>query len=203
MGTGLPLRWASHTPGAAETTADVQFLTDLIDSLTGDYAVDPDRLYVTGISNGGSMCFVLSCALSDRIAAIGTVAGLFTYPWDACERERPIPLIAFHGTADPIVPYDGGPLAGPAGEAPPVRAWVADYAARNGCATERELPPQGAVTGTRWTQCDGGADVVLYTVAGGGHTWPGGNLPKIITRPPRHRRHPGGMWEFFREYPLR
>ena len=113
MGTGTPLRWASHTPGAADTTADVRFITELLETLSRDYAIDQDRVYVTGISNGGGMSFVLSCVLSDRIAAIGTVAGLFTYPWDACRRTRPVPLIAFHGTADPIVPFEGGPLRGP------------------------------------------------------------------------------------------
>lgn len=172
MGTRTPLRWASHTPGAADTTADVRFLTELLDTLSRDYAIDQDRVYVTGISNGGGMSFVLSCVLSDRIAAIGTVAGLFTYPWDACARARPVPLIAFHGTADPIVPYEGGPLRGPVNQAPDVRSWVADYALRNGCTIQEQLPAQGEVTGTRWTRSEGAhADVVLYTVAGGGHTF--------------------------------
>ena len=205
MGTGLPLRWASHTPGAADTTADIRFLTELLDSLSRDYAIDPDRVYVTGISNGGGMTFVMSCVLSERIAAIGTVAGLFTYPWDACQRGRPVPLIAFHGTADPIVPFEGGPLQGPASEAPDVRQWVADYAVRNGCTTEEQLPAQGEVTGTRWTRPEGGdADVVLYAVAGGGHTWPGGRpLPEFITGPTSDDIDATRlMWEFFREHPL-
>ncbi len=61
------------------------------------------RIHVAGISNGGGMAFVLACELSDRMASIGTVAGLFTYPWEACDRTRPVPLIAFHGLADEIV----------------------------------------------------------------------------------------------------
>ena len=205
MGTGLPLRWASHTPGAADTTADTAFITELLNSLTRDYAVDPDRVYVTGLSNGGGMTFVMSCVLSGRIAAIGTVAGLLTYPWDACGRQRPVPLIAFHGTADPIVPYEGGPLSGPAGEAPNVRSWVGDYAVRNGCTVEEELPAQGDVSGTRWTRPGSDAsDVVLYTVAGGGHTWPGGRpLPEFITGPTSDDIDATRvMWEFFLEHPL-
>lgn len=206
MGTRMPLRWASHTPAVADTTADIQFLTELLDALRRDYSIDPDRVYVTGISNGGGMSFVLSCVLSDRIAAIGTVAGLFTYPWDACRRVRPVPLIAFHGTADPIVPYTGGPLRGPLGVAPDVRAWVADYAIRNGCTIEQQLPTQGDVTGTRWTRPEGDvADVVLYTVVGGGHTWPGGSpLPAFITGPTSDDIDATRvMWEFFRRHPLR
>ena len=206
LGSGLPLRWASHTPGAPDTTADVRFLTDLLDHLSRDYAIDPARVYVSGLSNGGGMAFVLSCLLSDRVAAIGTVAGLFTYPSDACRPVRPVPLIAFHGTADPIVPYQGGPLRGSLGAAPDVRAWVAGYAARNGCTVEQQLPAQGDVTGTRWTRPEGGfADVVLYTVAGGGHTWPGGRpLPAFITGLTSDAIDATRvMWEFFQEHPLR
>nr|NLI49408.1 hypothetical protein [Propionibacterium sp.] len=206
MGTGLPLRWASHTPGAAETTADIQFLTELLDTLSRDYAIDPERVYVSGISNGAGMSFVWSCVLADRIAAIGTVAGLFTYPWEACRRTRPVPLVAFHGTADPIVPYEGGPLRGPVGVAPDVRSWVADYAARNGCTTVQQFPAQGDVTRTLWTRPEGdSADIVLYTVAGGGHTWPGGRpLPEFITGPTSDDIDATRvMWEFFRQHPLR
>jgi len=204
MGTGFPLRWAARAPGPAEAS-DVRFLTGMIDILERDYEIDPDRIFVNGISNGGGMAFALSCALSGRIAAIGTVAGLFLHPWEACDRERPVPLIAFHGTADPIVPYDGGPLGGPGGAAPSVRAWVADYAVRNGCGAALELPTRGAVTGTRWSQCDGDADVVLHTVEGGGHTWPGGNpLPLFITGPTTDDIDATReMWTFFQAHPLR
>lgn len=206
MGAGMPLRWAYRTPGGADSQADIRFLTELLEKLSRDYAIDPHRVYVSGISNGGGMSFVLSCVLYDRIAAIGTVAGLFTYPWAAARRLRPVPLIAFHGTADPIVPYRGGRLPGPVGVAPDVRSWVADYALRNGCTIEQSLPARGAVTGTRWTRPEGDvADVVLYTVAGAGHTWPGGRpLPKFITGPTSEDIDATRvMWEFFREHPLR
>lgn len=204
MGTGLPLRWASHTPGSEETSRDVRFLTDLIDHLAAEYAIDPARVFVSGISNGGGMAFVMSCEASGRVAAIGTVAGLFTYPWDACERERPVPLIAFHGTADPIVPFEGGPLGRPGGEAPDVRAWVSDYAARNACTSADPLPVHGAASGTRWSGCDQGADVVLHILRGGGHTWPGGGrLPEFITGPTlADIDATRTMWDFFSQHPL-
>lgn len=121
------------------------------------------------------MAFVLSCELSDRVASIGTVAGLFTHPWEACDRTRPVPLIAFHGLDDEIVPFAGGPLDGPGGDAPDVAAWMADLARRNGCATAAVIPADGPLGGTRWSDCDGGADVILHTIADGGHTWPGGD----------------------------
>ena len=173
-GSGFPRRWASHSPDEPQTDRDVTFIADLIDHLSAEPPIDPDRIHVAGISNGGGMAFVLSCELSDRVASIGTVAGLFTHPWEACDRTRPVPLIAFHGLDDEIVPFAGGPLDGPLG-------------------------------GTRWSDCDGGADVILHTIADGGHTWPGGDpLPEFIagyTSPAIDAT--ATMWEFFEDHPLR
>lgn len=173
-GTGFPRRWASHSPDEPQTDRDVTFIADLIDHLSAEHPIDPDRIHVAGISNGGGMAFVLSCELSDRVASIGTVAGLFTHPWEACARTRPVPLIAFHGLDDEIVPFAGGPLDGPLG-------------------------------GTRWSDCDGGADVILHTIADGGHTWPGGDpLPEFIagyTSPAIDAT--ATTWEFFEDHPLR
>ncbi len=201
-GTGFPLRWASHSPDEPQTARDVTFIADLVDHLSEAYPIDPDRIHVAGISNGGGMAFVLSCQLSDRVASIGTVAGLFTYPWEACQRTRPVPLIAFHGLADEIVPFAGGPLD--RGEAPDVAAWMEDLAARNGCLEASALPSDGVLGGTRWSGCDAGADVVLHTIADGGHTWPGGDpLPEFIagyTSPAIDAT--ATMWAFFEEHPL-
>lgn len=202
-GTGFPLRWASHSPDEPQTARDVQFIADLIDHLSEAYPIDQDRIHVAGISNGGGMAFVLSCELSARVASIGTVAGLFTYPWEACDRTRPVPLIAFHGLADEIVPFRGGPLDGPGGAAPDVATWMTDLAGRNGCAEVAALPSEGVLGGTRWSGCDAGADVVLHTIADGGHTWPGGDpLPEFIagyTSPAIDAT--ATMWEFFEEHP--
>ena len=72
------------------------------------YNIDPGRIYANGLSNGGGMSYLLGCALSDRITAIGGVAGAYAFPLEECHPSRPVPMIAFHGTADPIVPYQGG-----------------------------------------------------------------------------------------------
>ena len=187
-GTSFPLRWrTSDDTGAAK---DVAFISDLIDTLSAEYNIDPARIYANGISNGGGMSFLLSCRLSERIAAFGSVAGAFSIPWEACNPSRPMPAILFHGTADPIVPYQGGP-AGPSGSIfPSIPAWVAEFARRNGCdASPQDLPASGDVSGVRYTGCL--ADVVFYTIAGGGHSWPGGGyLPKFIVgeTTARHRR---------------
>lgn len=118
-GTGLPgLRpvgarmWYTFDPGA-RLQRDVTFIAELIDTLRARYNIDPDRIYANGMSNGGGMAFVLSCTLSDPIAAVGLVAAAQALPPDWCTGERPVPVIAFHGTADPIARYGGGPSAIP------------------------------------------------------------------------------------------
>ena len=103
-GTGFPRIFPME--GEA-LTADVRFISDLIDKLEAGYNIDRSRIYADGFSNGGGMAFALSCTLSDRIAAVGIVAGAQLLPWSWCTDSRPVPMIAFHGTADPIVPVRG------------------------------------------------------------------------------------------------
>ena len=94
---------------------DVRFIAELIDKLRASYNIDATRIYANGFSNGGGMAFVLSCTLSDRIAAVGMVGAAQTLPWNWCTDRRPVPAIVFHGTADPFAPYSGGTSADCAG----------------------------------------------------------------------------------------
>ena len=189
---------------------DVRFIADLIDTLQSRYNIDPTRIYADGLSNGGGLAFALSCALSDRVAAIGMVAPAQTLPPDWCRNDRPVPVIAFHGDADPILPYEGGPLGDPFNPVkpvfPPVREFVTTLAQRNDCApdpVQSTLAPD--VTRLAYQDCADGADVQFHTIIGGGHSWPGGKPP------PRWRVGPTSqsidatrvIWQFFREHPLR
>ncbi len=184
-GTSFPLRWnAGGELGSADDPLfDVIFLSDLIDALEEQYNIDQTRVYANGLSNGGGMSHMLACKLSDRIAAIGTVAGAYSLPWSECTPARPVPVIAFHGTDDPIVPYQGGRDHGPGLSLPPVAGWVATWAELNGCAhTPLQLPASGEASGVGYTECDQNAEVIFYTIDGGGHTWPGGEpLPEWLT----------------------
>lgn len=189
---------------------DVRFISELIDALRSAYNIDPARIYADGMSNGGGMAFVLSCALSDRIAAVGMVAPAQALPRDWCTATRPVPMIAFHGTADPMVPYDGGRFGDPLNPVKPVfpavREFVASCAERNRCAAGPvESPAAPGVTRREHGDCAEGASVVLYTVAGGGHTWPGGKpLPEWRVGPNSDGIDATReMWSFFREHPLR
>lgn len=199
-GNGPRIWRAGPEPGLA---ADVTFISDLIDKLSAGYNIDPARVYANGISNGGSMAFVLSCTLPDRIAAVGMVAAAHLVPFSWCADTRPVPMIAFHGTADPVVPYTGGKTWVAQGAFPHVPTWTANWARRNRCAPD---PVDAAVapnvTRRRYTGC--AAAVELYTIRGGGHDWPGGRpLPEWLCGPVSHGIDASSqMWAFFREQRL-
>jgi polyhydroxybutyrate depolymerase len=151
---------------------DVTFLTELLDATASELCIDPDRIYVTGNSNGAGMSVQLACALPGRLAAIAPVSGVnLTAP---CDEPEPVSVVAFHGDADPLVPYEGETAAGVEVGNPPVEDRVAELAEVAGCAPEPELTsPFPDIALRQWTGCVPGVAVELYTVLGGGHTWPG------------------------------
>jgi len=204
-GSDMPRIW--HVDRGAGLMRDVRFISELIDTLEAAYNIDPARIYADGISNGGGMAFVLSCALSDRIAAVGMVAAAQSLPWSWCTDHRPVPMVTFHGTADRFVPYQGGPSRDPFNplQFPTVRDWTANWARRNRCGpnpVESRVAPD--VIRLEYTNCAEGAAVVLYTVQGGGHSWPGGKpLPEWIVGPTSNGIDATSqMWAFFREHRL-
>ena len=206
-GSDVPRRWrVSEDIGL---TMDVRFISDLIDRLSTAYNIDPARIYANGLSNGGAMAFVLSCTLSDRVAAVGMVAAALTLPSSWCTDARPVPMIAFHGTADPIIPYNGGPIGDPFNPTktifPDVQEWTADWARRNQCATNLgESRIASDVFRIEYTDCADDAAVVLYKIKGGGHTWPGGKplLEWYVGPTSTGIDATNEMWSFFREHPL-
>jgi polyhydroxybutyrate depolymerase len=176
----------------------------LIDKLEAAYNIDPNRIYADGMSNGGGMAFALSCRLSDRIAAIGAVASAQMLPWEQCGNSRPVPTVAFHGTADPFALYQGGSSPIARGQFPNIRDWTARVARRNRCTGD---PVEAQITDSvgrlAYRDCAANADVVLYTVKGGGHTWPGGrHLPEWTVGPTtREISATRVMWDFFVQHP--
>lgn len=184
---------------------DVRFISDLIDTLEAAYNIDPARIYANGLSNGGGMAFVLSCRLSDRIAAVGMVGAALLQPWSWCTDLRPVPMIAFHGTADRFAPYNGGSSWVAPRPFPNIEIWTAKWARRNRCSpTPFESAVAANVTRRGYTNCADDADVVLYTIRGGGHDWPGGKpLPEWFAGPTsRGIDASSQMWAFFREHSL-
>ena len=181
---------------------DVEFLTQLIDTLIARHNVDPDRVYVNGLSNGGGMTFALSCAAADRLAAVGIVGGALFDPWGTCIGAPPVPVVVFHGTGDSTAPYEGGTSWVARWPFPNIPYWVGRWAERNGCeAAPRDSALSATVTRRDYSACAGGADVVLYTLHGDGHVWPGGGtLPRwLVGTDGRSLDATKVMWEFFVE----
>ncbi len=184
---------------------DVTFISELIDTLEAAYNIDPTRIYANGLSNGGGMAFVLSCMLSDRIAAVGMVGSAQLLPWSWCTDPRPVPMISFHGTADRFTPYHGGSSWVAPRPFPSMVTWTANWARRNRCAPEPiDSPVAADVTRRAYTGCADDAAVVLYTINGGGHTWPGGKpLPEWFAgSTTRSIDASSQMWAFFRQHQL-
>jgi polyhydroxybutyrate depolymerase len=184
---------------------DVRFIADLIDSLEAAYNIDPSRIFANGLSNGGGMSFALSCTMSDRIAAVGLVGSAQLLPWEWCTDRRPVPMIDFHGTADPQVPYMGGKTWVAPRTFPKQSTWAANWARRNGCApTPIDSVVATDVTRRAYANCADDASVILYTIKGGGHSWPGGKpLPEWFVGPTNNSIDASSlMWAFFREHSL-
>ncbi len=196
---------------------DVGFISALIDELSRKLNIDASRVYATGISNGGMMSYRLGCELSDRIAAIAAVtASLAVDMVKEWSPSRPVPVLIIAGTADPLVPWGGGEIRfggrtfGTVVSVPDtVKFWVE----KNGCMTTpvvRRLPDSDPDDGTSvrreaYSRCRGGAEVVLYVVEGGGHTWPGGlqYLPeRTIGKTSREFNASEVIWQFFRTHSL-
>jgi len=175
---------------------DVAFVAALVDAIGRAHAVDPRRVYATGISNGGIFSHYLAAHLSARLAAIAPVVGGIADPPEAWLRpEQPVSVLMLQGTRDPLVPYHGGAVAWAAlnGGREPVREPLpAD--GKDRCGGLRTIYPGGR----------DGSEVTLVRLDGGGHTWPGGAqyLPELlIGRVCRDFDATALIWDFFKAHP--
>jgi polyhydroxybutyrate depolymerase len=200
-----------------EDIDDTGFIAVLIDALSSDLNIDVKRIYVTGISNGGMMSHRLACELSDRIAAIAPVAASIPANMaDTWAPSGPVSVLIINGVDDPLVPWEGGEIdAGTLGfgdvlsAADTVEFWITN----NGCSTRPEitrLSDRNEADGTSvwketYSSCDGGTEVVLFGIEGGGHTWPGGYQyadELLIGKTSLEFDASEIIWQFFKEHPL-
>jgi polyhydroxybutyrate depolymerase len=204
-------------------SADLAWIGDLITEVERTQCVDERRVFFTGLSMGAFTTSSVACVFADRVAAVAPVAGVQAPEW--CQPSRAVPVIAFHGTKDPYVGFDGGGLSGGAvlpgvdkngmvtgtGEklvqpsTQPVPQIVAAWAARNKCTSPTDTSVAADVKLTAYA-CPAGADVELYAVQGGGHTWPGGPkdaLPEnLVGKTTQSISANELMWAFFQAHPL-
>jgi len=149
---------------------DVRFLSQLIDDVAAGNKVDTARVYAVGVSAGAMMAYKLACDQAGRIAGVGSVAGAMVL--DACQPTKPVSVIEVHGTADDLVPYQGGRTAGGATQpSPPTPAVAQRWASLDGCPGTPTTTTSGVVSTSTWTGCTAGTGVKLITIDGGGHTW--------------------------------
>jgi polyhydroxybutyrate depolymerase len=173
-----------HTPGDESEWqfsghgSDADFVDGLVGSLERRYCVDRRTIFAAGFSAGAAFSIAYACAHENQIAAIVTVAVEFQL---GCT--RPMSILAFHGTDDPLVPYQNGAigLSLPGIKVRGTQLNMGDWARLDHCRTtssRRALSSQ--VVRQQWAGCVRGTSVTLYTVVGGGHSWPGADPSKAI-----------------------
>ena len=186
---------------------DVGFIRAVVEDASRRAAVDADRVYATGVSNGGMMCHRLACEAGDIFSGIAPViANMPANLVGECDAAKPMPIIAFNGTDDRIVRYKGGTVMArkPNGTVVSVAETIGHWRKVNGCsadATVKKLPKsQEGVRARveRWGSTETGAPVVLYTLEGAGHSWPGGPVSGVVDRTPNAGIDASRLiWTFF------
>ncbi len=220
---GIELNWndgrmdeEANDRAHRENIDDVGFISALIDSMIKDYNIDPKRIYITGISNGAMMSYRLACELSYKITAIAPVDGSIPYLLlPECSPAKPVSVLAINNVNDPLVPYEGGDIRGKIrrnlGVVLSVNESVGFWVNHNRCSTipvVTEEPDVDPEDGTRVTKKEyinsiDGIEVILYSIDGGGHTWPGGfqYLPVwIIGKTSRDIDANKVIWDFFKKH---
>jgi len=175
---------------------DVAYITAVVDDIAAKRAVDPARVFVAGISNGGMMTQRLACDATEKFAAFASVvANLPVGRKSVCEPSRPVSIMLINGTADPLMPYRGGEIkkgrrAGQGGTVLSAPETAEFWATVSGCSVssastklpDKDTKDGSTVNKTQFGQCKGGTSVVFYSIDGGGHAWPGSPVKPRATR---------------------
>jgi polyhydroxybutyrate depolymerase len=197
---GVPLVGGRAVPKNAPD--DVAFLTSLVGILESKYCVDGQRVYATGMSGGAREVSVLACVDSTLFAAVAPVSGLRRPT--PCATTRAVPLISFHGSADPVDPFTGHGQKYWTYSVPTAAQY---WSTQDACTKTTTSTAMKDVKLTVYEGCANGAKVELYEIVGEGHEWPGGpTLPSAITSilgPQSNAVNANDvMWSFFRDYQL-
>lgn len=186
---------------------DINFISNLIDTLSAQYAINLDRIYSTGFSNGGFMSYDLACFLNNRFAAIASVSGsMIDVHKNACNPQHPTPVMQIHGTSDFVVSYAGNSgIVTSVNVESLVNYWV-NYNNCNPVPVTSNLPnintaDLSTVTRSVYTGGNSGSTVEFYKIAGGDHSWPGTSIPGWST-PNMDFNASKEIWRFFSEHSL-
>ena len=194
---------------------DVGFIETVVDHLMDTYSIDSKRIYATGMSNGGMMTYRLGAELSDIFAAIAPVAGSIggqateeEVIWRIPEPDHPVSVISFHGMKDYRVPYDGGrPTANGTKGAYSyfsVNDSISFWLDQNNCISfpKRTISESKNIINDTWSGGIDGAEVTLYTIVNGNHSWPGGKIVRENGDVPTNEISATEIiWDFFKNHP--
>lgn len=222
-GTDDPVRW--NTTDISPSNPDLEFVAALLNALESTLCIDTSRVYASGFSEGAYMVSLLACTMSNRFTAIGAVSGL-QLP-SPCTTPRRVPVITFHGTADPILDFNGGVgtanldrllgggqavepptvASGPANlNGPGIPAAVRAWAARDGCGQDPTDTLLSSQVILRRYRCPTDTAVEFYIIVGGGHTWPGTTFNEApaadVGMTTSQTDATSVMWAFFQRFQL-
>ena len=187
-GAASPRQWEVVDIYPDSSTADIDFTEAMVAKLRGELCIDGNRIFAAGMSNGAEMASQAGCLLPYVFAAVAPVSGVV---YQSCAG-RPVPILAFHGTEDYNVPFEAA------------RPAMADWARHNGCAADLVTEQISEhVSRESYSGCGANA-VVLYVIAGGGHTWPGAedDAPRGGEGPTTHEISASDLiWSFFAAHP--
>jgi polyhydroxybutyrate depolymerase len=185
------------------TVDDIGFTAALIDSLSAQYNINQNRVYSTGMSNGGFMSYTLACSLSSRVAAIASVTGSMNANQSLnCSPQHPTPVMEIHGTADATVPYNGS--TGIASITNVLNYWV-NFNQCNATAVFSNMPNINTSDGCTaehyvYQSGNNGIEIEHYKIIDGGHTWPGAPVNIGVTNHDFNASEK--IWQFFAQYDL-
>jgi polyhydroxybutyrate depolymerase len=200
QGTGTPVQW--DTSATSDPNPDLEFVTAMLTQLEAELCIDTSRVYASGLSDGSFMVSLLACTMSNRFAAVAAVSGLVLPK--PCRPARRVPILAFNGTADPILFFNGGvgtgtlnralgnggPTASSTSTTAPVHvnlngrgfpATVKAWALKDGCNPQATDTRTSSQVILRTYRCPPGTDVTFYIIIGGGHAWPGSKFSQEIS----------------------
>lgn len=181
---------------------DTKFISRLIDQLILDYRIDPKKLYVTGMSNGGMLAYRLACEIPEKIAAIAPVSCSMMVE-SPCNPSRPIPILHIHSILDTKIPYSGGVGIG-GYYFPPVDSVLNVWSINNTCTVSGNVVVDNAdYKLLKWLTCADDVTIQTYLTKDGGHSWPGGSKPSQRSDAPSTVINASALiLDFFKTYEL-
>lgn len=180
----IDTHWNDGRGTVSPNVDDVGFIKALIEQLVRFRNIDKSRIYAAGLSNGGMLTQRLACEMSDQIAAFASVSGSLPKPLESqCKPKNPVSILMINSPNDQLVPWNGGEIRGRGGEVLSIPETVAWWREQNGSTSKpvanslpvRDYSDSTRVREARYSGGRGGSEVILYTVDGGGHSWPDTN----------------------------